>query len=45
MGKSPKSIVDHELIHELTRLLGETGLTEIEIEQDGAFAPLRLKVA
>jgi acetyl-CoA carboxylase biotin carboxyl carrier protein len=35
MGKSPKSIVDHELIHELTRLLGETGLTEIEIEQDG----------
>ena len=35
MGKSPKSIVDHELIHELTRLLDETGLTEIEIEQDG----------
>lgn len=35
MGKSPKSIVDHELIHELTKLLGETGLTEIEIEQDG----------
>ena len=35
MGKSPKSIVDHNLIHELTRLLDETGLTEIEIEQDG----------
>ena len=35
MGKSPKSIVDHELIHELTKLLDETGLTEIEIEQDG----------
>jgi acetyl-CoA carboxylase biotin carboxyl carrier protein len=35
MAKSPKSIVDHELIHELTRLLDETGLTEIEIEQDG----------
>jgi acetyl-CoA carboxylase biotin carboxyl carrier protein len=35
MGKSPKSIVDHDLIHELTELLDETGLTEIEIEQDG----------
>jgi len=35
MAKSPKSIVDHELIHELTRLLDETGLTEIEIEQEG----------
>lgn len=35
MGKSTKSIVDHDLIHELTRLLDETGLTEIEIEQDG----------
>ena len=35
MGKSPKSIVDHDLIHELTKLLDETGLTEIEIEQDG----------
>jgi acetyl-CoA carboxylase biotin carboxyl carrier protein len=35
MAKAPKSIVDHELIHELTRLLDETGLTEIEIEQDG----------
>jgi acetyl-CoA carboxylase biotin carboxyl carrier protein len=35
MGKSPKTIVDHELIHELTRLLDETGLIEIEIEQDG----------
>jgi acetyl-CoA carboxylase biotin carboxyl carrier protein len=36
MAKSPKApLVDHELIHELTRLLDETGLTEIEIEQDG----------
>jgi acetyl-CoA carboxylase biotin carboxyl carrier protein len=36
MAKPPKpSLVDHELIHELTRLLDETGLTEIEIEQDG----------
>src|SRR5262249_49858865 len=41
MGKSPKSIIDHELIHELTKLLDETGLTEIEIEQDGR----RVKVA
>ena len=35
MAKPTKSIVDHELIHELTKLLDETGLTEIEIEQDG----------
>jgi acetyl-CoA carboxylase biotin carboxyl carrier protein len=35
MGKSSKSIVDHDLIHELTKLLDETGLIEIEIEQDG----------
>ena len=35
MGKSPKSIVDHDVIHELTKLLDETGLSEIEIEQDG----------
>src|SRR5262245_13669347 len=35
MGKSPKTIVDRELIHELTKLLDETGLNEIEIEQDG----------
>ena len=35
MGKSPKSFIDHDLIHELTELLDETGLTEIEIEQDG----------
>jgi acetyl-CoA carboxylase biotin carboxyl carrier protein len=35
MVKSPKAIVDRELIQELTRLLDETGLTEIEIEQDG----------
>ena len=36
MAKSPKTpVVDHELILELTKLLDETGLTEIEIEQDG----------
>ena len=36
MAKTPKApIVDRDLIHELTKLLEETGLTEIEIEQDG----------
>jgi acetyl-CoA carboxylase biotin carboxyl carrier protein len=36
MAKSPKSFgVDHDLIRELTKLLDDTGLTEIEIEQDG----------
>jgi acetyl-CoA carboxylase biotin carboxyl carrier protein len=36
MVKAPKvPIVDRDLIHELTKLLDETGLTEIEIEQDG----------
>jgi acetyl-CoA carboxylase biotin carboxyl carrier protein len=36
MAKSPKApIVDRDLIRELTKLLEETGLTEIEIEQDG----------
>ena len=36
MAKSPKpTLVDHDLILELTKLLDETGLTEIEIEQDG----------
>jgi acetyl-CoA carboxylase biotin carboxyl carrier protein len=40
MAKSPKAssttpLVDHALIHELTKLLDETGLTEIEIEQNG----------
>jgi acetyl-CoA carboxylase biotin carboxyl carrier protein len=36
MVKAPKSpLVNHELIHELTKLLDETGLTEIEIEQGG----------
>jgi acetyl-CoA carboxylase biotin carboxyl carrier protein len=36
MAKPPKKpAVDHELILELTKLLDETGLTEIEIEQDG----------
>jgi acetyl-CoA carboxylase biotin carboxyl carrier protein len=42
MAKSPKSpVVDRELIQELTKLLDETGLTEIEIEQDGT----RVRVA
>jgi acetyl-CoA carboxylase biotin carboxyl carrier protein len=36
MAKTPKTpIVDRDLIRELTKLLEETGLTEIEIEQDG----------
>jgi acetyl-CoA carboxylase biotin carboxyl carrier protein len=36
MAKPPKApLVDRELIHELTKLLEETGLSEIEIEQDG----------
>jgi acetyl-CoA carboxylase biotin carboxyl carrier protein len=36
MAKAPKKpTVDHALIHELTKLLDETGLTEIEIEHDG----------
>jgi len=41
MPKSPKTLVDRELIQELSKLLDETGLTEIEIEQDGA----RVRVA
>ena len=36
MAKTPKEpLVDRALIIELTKLLDETGLTEIEIEQDG----------
>ncbi|HEY6024866.1 MAG TPA: acetyl-CoA carboxylase biotin carboxyl carrier protein [Pseudolabrys sp.] len=35
MAKPTKTIVDRELIQELTKLLDETGLTEIEIEQEG----------
>jgi acetyl-CoA carboxylase biotin carboxyl carrier protein len=36
MAKPPKApLVDRELIHELTKLLDETGLTEIEIEHNG----------
>ena len=36
MAKSPKApIVDRDLIRELTKLLEETGLTEIEIAQAG----------
>lgn len=41
MAKSPKPLVDRELIQELSKLLDETGLTEIEIEQDGQ----RIRVA
>ena len=41
MAKLPKTLVDRELIKELSQLLDETGLTEIEIEQDGA----RVRVA
>jgi acetyl-CoA carboxylase biotin carboxyl carrier protein len=42
MAKPPKApLVDHELIHELTELLDETGLTEIEIEREG----MRVRVA
>ena len=36
MAKTPKApVVDRDLILELTKLLEETGLTEIEIEQNG----------
>jgi acetyl-CoA carboxylase biotin carboxyl carrier protein len=39
MAKAPdkpkKPAVDHDMIRELSALLDETGLTEIEIEQDG----------
>ena len=41
MAKTPKTLVDRDLIKELSQLLDETGLTEIEIEQDGA----RVRVA
>jgi len=46
MASPPKpSIVDRELIHELTKLLEETGLTEIEIEQDGKRVRVARNVA
>jgi acetyl-CoA carboxylase biotin carboxyl carrier protein len=36
IAKQPKGpLVDHDLIRELTKLLEETGLTEIEVEQNG----------
>ena len=38
---APKPELDRELIHELAKLLDETGLTEIEIERDGT----RVRVA
>ena len=34
-GPKTKLTVDHDLIRELAKLIEETGLTEIEIEQDG----------
>lgn len=40
-SKPTATLVDHDLILELTKLLDETGLTEIEIEQDGK----RIRVA
>jgi acetyl-CoA carboxylase biotin carboxyl carrier protein len=33
--RAAKSVVDHDLIRELARLLDETGLTEIDFERDG----------
>ncbi|HET9617941.1 MAG TPA: acetyl-CoA carboxylase biotin carboxyl carrier protein [Pseudolabrys sp.] len=41
MAKTPKTLIDRDLIQELAKLLEETGLTEIEIEQDGS----RIRVA
>jgi acetyl-CoA carboxylase biotin carboxyl carrier protein len=44
MAKKPpaqKPELDRELIHELAKLIDETGLTEIEIERDG----VRVRVA
>ena len=41
MAKTSKTLVDRELIKELSQLLDETGLTEIEIERSG----LRVRVA
>jgi len=41
MAKTPKTLVDRDLIQELSKLLDETGLTEIEIEQEGT----RIRVA
>ena len=41
MAKSPKTLIDRDLIKELSALLDETGLTEIEIEQQG----MRVRVA
>jgi acetyl-CoA carboxylase biotin carboxyl carrier protein len=41
MAKLPKPLVDRELIKDLSALLNETGLTEIEIEQEGT----RVRVA
>jgi acetyl-CoA carboxylase biotin carboxyl carrier protein len=45
MAKTPKTLVDRELIQELSKLLDETGLTEIEIEQDGSRVRVARSVA
>ena len=36
VAAEPNLPIDHDLIRELARLLDETGLTEIEIQRDGA---------
>ena len=41
MADAPTPFVDRALIEELTKLLEETGLTEIEIEREG----MRVRVA
>jgi|SRR5579884_2467392 len=41
MAKSPRTLIDRELIKELSQLLEEMGLTEIEVEQEGT----RVRVA
>ena len=46
MAKTPRApVINRDLILELTRLLDETGLTEIEIEQDGQRVRVARSVA
>jgi acetyl-CoA carboxylase biotin carboxyl carrier protein len=42
---APKAFIDQELIRELARLLDETGLNEIEIEQEGLRVRVRRQPA
>jgi acetyl-CoA carboxylase biotin carboxyl carrier protein len=35
MADKPEREIDEDLVHQLTRLLDETGLTEIEYGRDG----------